>query len=184
QLRLENAQIRRIALSAWSAGFGSVNKILASRSRLDRVDALLLMDTPHGKLAPGTEQQVYLPSIEHFASFGRRAIAGQKLMVVTPSARAAEGYASTTLTTDALLGALELGRNPVQAGSLSPPPVELSVVKRAFPSGERNWLNVVGHAQRGSFHLYGCTGTMKGDHIAHLGQMSVSVLPHLIERWR
>src|SRR5690606_34589469 len=79
QLRLENAQIRRIALSAWSAGFGSVNKILASRSRLDRVDALLLMDTPHGKLAPGTEQQVYLPSIEHFVSFGRRAIAGQKL---------------------------------------------------------------------------------------------------------
>jgi hypothetical protein len=184
QLRLENALIRRIALSAWSAGFASVGQILSSRSRLDRIDAVLLMDAPHAKYAPGPEKAVYIPSIDHYVAFAERAVAGQKLMVITHSAIPTEGYPSTTFTTDALLGELDLRRETVTSDTASPPPVELSVAKRAFPDKERNWLQVVSRAERRHFHLYGCTGTQKGDHIAHLAQMSVTMLPPLIERWR
>lgn len=182
-LQLRRAQIRRIALSAWSAGFASVGRILSSRSQLDRVDAVLLLDSPHGKLAPFSETEVYPPSIQNFVSFARRAVAGQKLMVITHSAIETEGYPSTTLTTDALLEQLSLKRTPVAPGSASPPPVDIPVAKRAFPERERNWLNVVSRTQEGDFYLYGCTGKLKGDHIAHLAQMSVTVLPLLRERW-
>ncbi len=184
RLKLHGAQIRRVALSAWSAGFASVNQILSSRSRLDRVDAVLLMDAPHGKFAPFSEPDVYVPSLQHYLAFARRAMASQKLMIITHSAIQTEGYPSTTRTIDALLEQLSLKRNPVTSNSASPPPVNLLVAKRAFPSGERNWLHVVSEAHQGDFHVYGCTGNGKGDHIAHLAQMSVTVLPPLRERWK
>jgi hypothetical protein len=37
---------------------------------------------------------------------------------------------------------------------------------------------------QGNLHVLACQGNGKGDHIAHLAQMSVSVLPPLIARWR
>ena len=183
QLGLSHAQIRRIAVSAWSAGFASVGRILSSRSQFDRVDTVFLLDSPHAKFAPFSETEVYPPSIENFVSFARRAMAGQKLMVITHSAIETEGFPSTTITTDALLAQLSLKRTEVTAGSASPPPVDIPVAKRAFPEGERNWLKVVTEAHEGNFYLYGCTGKIKGDHIAHLAQMSVTVLPLLRDRW-
>jgi hypothetical protein len=183
-LGLASAQVRRVALSAWSAGFAATNQILSSRSRLDRVDAVLLMDGLHASFTPGSKTEVYSGALKQFAAFARRAVAGQKLMVVTHSAIETRGYASTTRTTDALLAELSLRRQVVAPESASPPPVELGVAKRAFPDGERNWLRVESQVQEGSFHLYGCSGGGKGDHIAHLAQMSVTVLPPLRERWK
>jgi hypothetical protein len=184
QLGLRNAQIRRIALSSWSAGFASVHRILSSRSRLDRVDAVLLMDGPHGTFAPASETEIYGPSIEHFVQFARRAISGRKLMVITHSAIETEKYPSTTQTTNGILQRLSLERQPVSSDAASPPPVDLKVAKMAFPSGERNWLRYVTKAEKKDFHVYGCAGNGKGDHIAHLAQMSVTVLPLLRERWK
>jgi hypothetical protein len=183
RLHLANPEVRRIALSAWSAGFASLNEVLSSRSRFDRVDAVLLMDSPHSKYAPGSETEVYGPSIQPYAAFARRAMAGQKLMVITHSAIPTEGYPSTTQTTDALLGALSLEREATSPEAVSPPPVDLPVAVRAFPSGERNWMQVVSQVKEGDFAVYGCTGNGKGDHIAHLAQMSVTVLPALRARW-
>lgn len=184
RLRLENPMVRRIALSAWSAGFASVVEILGSRSRFDRVDAVLLMDTPHAKYAPGSDSEVWGPSIEPFAAFARRAMAGQKLMIVTHSAIETEGYPSTTQTTDALLKSLGMERETVAPESASPRAVDLPVAVQAFPSGERNWMQVVSRVTEQNFAVYGCTGKGKGDHIAHLAQMSVTVLPPLRERWQ
>jgi hypothetical protein len=183
RLHLATAQVRNIALSAWSAGFASVNEVLSSRSRFERVDAVLLMDSPHAKYAPGREPVVYGPSIEPYVAFARRAMGGQKLMIVTHSAIPTEGYPSTTETTDALLGELSLARQEVSSETASPPPVDLPVAMRAFPSGERNWMQVVSQVKEGDFAVYGCTGNGKGDHIAHLAQMSVTVLPALRARW-
>ena len=157
---------------------------MSSRSQFDRVDAVLLLDSPHAKFAPFSETEVYPPSIENFANFARRATAGQKLMVITHSAIETEGYPSTTLTTDALLAQLSLKRTEVTARSASFPPVDIPVAKRAFPDGERNWLDVVSQAHQRDFYVYGCTGKLKGDHIAHLAQMSVTVLPLLRDRWK
>lgn len=184
RLNLDSPQIGRIALAGWSAGFASVNEILGSRSRFDRVDAVLLMDSPHAKYASSNSTKVYAGSIEPYAAFARRAMAGQKLMIVTHSAIATEGYPSTTETTNALLSALSLEREEVSPAEASPPPVELPVVLRAFPSGERLWMQVTSRVKEGNFAVYGCTGDGKGDHIAHLAQMSVTVLPPLHERWK
>lgn len=184
QLRLKRPQIRRIALSAWSAGFASVGQILSSRSRLDRIDAVLLEDSPHAKYAPFAEPEVYVPSLENYLAFARRAMAGRKLMVITHSAIQTEGYPSTTRTVDALIKQLGLARTTVAPASASPPPVDIPVAKRAFPDGERNWLQVVSEVHKESFYVYGCTGNGKGDHIAHLAQMSATVLPPLKERWQ
>jgi hypothetical protein len=183
RLGLQNPLVRRIALSAWSAGYGSVLEILSSRTRFDRVDALLLLDTPHAKFAPRSEN-VYGPSIEIYAAFARRAMAGEKLMIVTHSAIETEGYPSTTETTSALLEKLSLVRQAVSTEEASFPPVGLPVAMRAFPSGERNWMQVVNQVKERDFAVYGCTGDDKGDHIAHLAQMSVTVLPPLRERWK
>ncbi len=184
RLGLRNAQVRRIALSAWSAGFASLSRILSSRSRLALVDAVLLMDGPHATFAPMSETEVYPPSLENFAAFARRAMSGHKLMVVTHSAIETEGYPSTTQTVDALLKQLGIARQPVDPNAASPPPVDLKVAKMAFPSGERNWLRYVTKAQKKDLIIYGCAGNGKGDHIAHLAQMSVTVLPLLRERWK
>ncbi len=44
-------------------------------------------------------------------------------------------------------------------------------------------MQVGSEVHRGAFHVLGCSGEGKGDHIAHLAQMSVTVLPHLATRW-
>jgi hypothetical protein len=183
RLKLDRPQIARIALSAWSAGYASVYEILRSRSRIDRFDAVFLLDCPHAKYKPGSNTEVYEPSLAPFVAFARRAKAGRKLMIITHSAIPTEGYPSTTETTDALLQELSLERSQVSSASASPPPVDLPVAMRAFPSGERNWMQVVTEVRDRDFAVYGCTGDHKGDHVAHLAQMSVTVLPALRERW-
>lgn len=183
RLGLDRAEIRRVALSAWSAGFASVNEILGSRSRRERFDAVFLLDSPHAKYAPGSDTEVYQPSIEPFVAFARRAVAGERLMIITHSAIPTEGYPSTTETTNAVLGALSLEREEVSPEVASPPAVDIPVVMRAFPSGQRNWMQVTTQVKAQGFAVYGCTGNGKGDHIAHLAQMSVTVLPALRDRW-
>ncbi len=183
-LRLANPRVGRVALSSWSAGYGAVYHILRSRSRLDRVDALLLLDSLHGQYAPGQETKLLGLRLKPFVTFARRALVGEKLMVLTHSAVQTHGYPNTTATADALLQRLGLSRTKATAETASPPEVELEVVVKAFPSGERNWMKVDSEVHQRAFHLLGCSGTHKGDHIAHLAQMSVTVLPRLAERWQ
>ncbi len=183
RLGLKSPRIRRVALASWSAGHGAIAQILSSRSRLDRVDALLLMDSLHAGFTPGSKTEVYPSHIRPFVEFARRAIAGDKLMVLTHSTIETEGYASTTQTANALLAALGIERREVSAIASSPPPVKFRSALFAFPEGERRWLSVTSEARRGGLIVLGCTGNGKGDHIAHLAQMSETVLPPLRTRW-
>jgi len=186
-LQLAQPRVERVALSSWSAGYGAVYHIIRSRSRLDRVDALLLMDSLHGHFAPGQkkgqETKLLGLRLKPFVTFGKRALAGEKLMVLTHSAVETRDYPSTTLSADDLLRRLGLPRSKANPESASPKPVEIDVAVKAFPSGERNWMTVQTEAHRGDFHLLGCSGKGKGDHIAHLAQMSVTVLPLLVTHW-
>ena len=184
ELGLQSPRVHRIALSSWSAGYGAIYQILSSRSRLDRVDAVLLMDSLHGSFVPLSPSIVHPVSLQPFVAFARRAIEGEKLMVVTHSSIETEGYASTTQATNALLETLSLQRDTDPEHLTRFDAVDLPVAVRAFPSGERNWLQVASQAKKGHFALYGCTGKGKGDHVAHLAQMSVTVLPPLVERWQ
>ncbi len=181
---LRAARIRRVALSSWSAGFGAVYHILTSRSRLDRVDALLMMDSLHASFAPGSETKVTDLSLRPFVQFARRAMAGEKLMVLTHSSIETYGYPNTTQSADGLLERLGLKRREASPDKASPPPVDLDVIVKAFPPDERNWMRVTSDTEEGSLVVLGCRGKGKGDHIAHLAQMSVAVLPRLVQRWK
>lgn len=184
KLGLETPRIRRVALSSWSAGFGAVYHILSSRSRLDRVDALLMMDSLHASYQPGSKTLLTPLSLAPFLQFAERAIADEKLMVLTHSAVKTEDYPSTSQSADGLLERLEVERKEVSPDEASPPPSELEEAKKAFPSKDREWMRVTSEARRGSMLVLGCSGEGKGDHIAHLAQMSVTVLPKLRERWK
>jgi len=183
-LGLRSPRLRRVALSSWSAGYGALYFILNSRSRLDRVDAVLMMDSLHGSFATGSKTKVHPISLAPFVRFGRRAIAGETLMVLTHSSIQTQGYPNTTQTANALLATLSVPREKVDPDEASPQPVELLVARNAFPTGERRWLRVTSEARSGNLYVYGCEGNGKGDHIAHLAQMSATVLPPLVERWK
>lgn len=184
KLGLKSPRIRRIALSSWSAGYGAVYHILNSRSRLDRVDAVLMMDSLHASFAPGSETRLAPLSLKPFVKFGKRAIAGEKLMMITHTAVETHGYPDTTRSADGLLERLELEREEAAPEVDSPPTTDLASALAAFPSKEREWMHVTSKAERGTFLVWGCKGDDKGDHIAHLAQMSVTVLPPLVKRWK
>jgi hypothetical protein len=184
KLGLRSARIRRVALSSWSAGFGAVYHILNSRSRLDRVDALLMQDSLHASFAPGSETKLTDLSLKPFVQFGRRAMAGEKLMVLTHSAIETYGYPDTTRSSEGLLERLGLKRVTASPETASPPPITIDVIVRAFPPDERNWMRVTSVTEQGSLVVMGCKGKGKGDHIAHLAQISQTVLPRLAERWK
>jgi hypothetical protein len=183
KLGLVRPRIRRVALSSWSAGFGAVYHVLNSRSRLDRVDALLMMDSLHASYAPGSESQITDLSVRPFVRFAERAIAGEKLMVLTHSSVETREYPDTTKSADAVLERVGLARSAADPAAASPPPVDLPVALAAFPSKNRPWVQVKSIATRGDFTVIGASGNDKGDHIAHLAQMSVLTLPKLVERW-
>lgn len=184
KLGLERPRIRRVALSSWSAGFGAVYHVLTSRSRLDRIDALLMMDSLHASYAPGSDTKVTDLSVRPFVRFAERAIAGEKLFVLTHSSVETIEYPSTTKSADALLERVGVAREVVDPETASPPPVDIEVALRAFPSKDREWVKVKSVASRGAFTVVAGKGNDKGDHIAHLAQMSVLTLPKLVERWK
>lgn len=182
ELGLRNPRIRRIALMSWSAGYGALYRILESRSRTDRVDAVLMMDSLHGSFRGAAKGKVSDISLRPFVRFAERARAGEKLMVLTHTAIETQDYPDTTTSANALLEQVGVERKSVDPETASPAPVEIPVVLHAFPAG-RTWMRVIDEAHEGGFHVYGCEGKAEGDHIAHLAQISETVLPSLVKRW-
>lgn len=182
-LGLRDARVKRIALMSWSAGYGALYYIL-DQNRFDpeRIDAVLMMDSLHAGYLGA--HQVDPLKIAPFVAYAKEAAAGKKLFVITHSDIRPNGYASTTETTDAILAALGIERQKVDPADASPPNPTLDVALRAMPASANAWLEVNTMAHQGNFHAYGCSGQMKEHHMAHLIQMSVTVLPELKKRWQ
>ena len=178
----EKLEVGRVAITTWSAGYGALSSLLSNEQTFERIDAVLVLDGIHGGFAPEGQRKVHPLAIAPFVKFAEQAAAGNKLMMITHSAIPTSDYCSSTESADAILAAVGAERRDVEGRS--PPVVDLPVAIAAFPSRERNWLNVRTEAQKGDFHVLGCSGNGKGDHIAHLAQMSVTVLPELEKRWR
>src|SRR5262249_9062255 len=105
---LRDASVRRIALSAFSAGYGAVERSLQGPGVIDQVDSVLLLDGIH--TAYDTKPQVDMAGIEPFVKFARAAVDGEKLFYITHSNIQTLEYASTRETTDGLLAVLGLER--------------------------------------------------------------------------
>ncbi len=144
-----------IAVSAWSAGYGAVREILQVPADYKRVDKVLLLDGLHADYTGGRVGRAGAAldarNLEIFLQFARDAVARRKTMVITHTEISPGTYASTTETTDWLLGRLKLARHPVKSAAQG-------------PAGIRE----VSEARAGRFRVIGYAGKSAEDHVGQL----------------
>lgn len=161
---IPQARARKIALSAWSAGYGAVDMIL--RQPLgQRVDTVLLVDSVHAGYGP--DGTVNPAQMEPFLDFARKAKAGQKIMFMSHSSIIPPGYASTTETANFLI--MKLGGKAKAASARKSDPMGLELNSK--------W-------DAGGFHVRGYDGNDKMDHCAHFGVLKDALRIHLKPRWQ
>lgn len=155
---------RRVALSAWSAGYAAVQALVADPVQAARVDAVLLADGMHSSLPHPRSRQLPPRALEPLVRFARHAVAGEKLMVVTHSSVPTYDYASTTESSDFLLHELSLTRAPADANSIA------GMMPRTRVSA-------------GHFLLLGFAGGDEAAHAQHLFGFGRLLATPLRERW-
>jgi hypothetical protein len=147
----------RIVLSAFSAGHGAIRAILRKPAHAKRVSGALLLDGIHAAYQPagvvlaagGTlDTAVLAPMLE----LARRAVEGDVAVLVTHSEIFPGTFASTTETTDYIVGALGSRRTPVLAWG---------------PVG----MQQLSEVRLGRLAILGFAGNAAPDHIDHLHGM-------------
>ncbi len=160
------AEPKRIGLSAWSAGYGAIWRILDRSNDAARIDSVLLSDGLHaGFVGNERERNVNPAQMAAFELFADLAIADQKLFAITHSTIRTP-YASTTETASYLLDAEGVPRIPT-----------------SLP-GPRPDMELTSRADKGSFHVRGFAGEDKPAHANQLYAFGDLLLPYLKERWR
>jgi hypothetical protein len=139
---------KRIYISGFSAGYGAVRAIL--RNHADEIEGVMLLDGIH------TSYPFDATKLEPFLAFARRAVAGEKAMVITHSEIFPGTFASTTECTDYLIAQLGLRRTPV--------------IKWG-PGG----MQQLSEVRAGRLVILGFAGNSAPDHIDHLHGMPTFV---------
>jgi hypothetical protein len=117
-----------------------------------------------------------------FMRFAKLAAEGKRLFTITHSDIGGTTYASTAETADALLREVDAERAPAEA---SPPRVTTKAALAAYTKeAQETRLQQKTEGKKGAFHVRGYSGQTPDQHMAHLVQMSVTVLPELAERWK
>ncbi len=176
---LHGAKVRRIALTAFSAGFGGVERMLEQPGAIDRVDAVLLYDALHASY--DDHRKLDFARIEAVLKFAGLAAKGDKLFYSTHSDIPVFGYASTHDTADALLASLGIDR---RSGGDTPASIVLPSLGGEAGNKLEHPLKPVTIAEKGGLTVRGFAGTKADDHLAHLHQMATTGFPKLAERWR
>ncbi len=147
-----------VVLSGFSAGCAAIRAILRDPRAADTVDAALLLDGIHtGYLPPRTPLadggRLDTEPLASLEAFARRALAGEKTMLVTHSEIFPGTFVSTTETADWLLDRLGLERTPVLAWG---------------PVG----MQQLSDTRAGGFRLMGFAGNTAPDHVDHFHGMA------------
>lgn len=159
----KNAHVRRVGLSAWSAGYGAVGEILEQAYGKKVVDTVILLDGLHSGYSGESLNEVQLLP---FVSFAKEATAKHKFMFVSHSSIIPPGYASTTETAKFLIE--KVGGKP----------------KKTKPRGaDPMGLDLNARFSKGSFHVRGYNGNDKMDHCAHIGLLRDVLKVHVKRRW-
>jgi hypothetical protein len=174
---LRKPKVKRVALTAWSAGYGAVVRILEHAPNVDEIDAVLLLDGIHASFLP--DGSVDPLRMEPYARFARLAIGNYRLFVITHSEIKPLDYPGTHATTDSLLQVLELTRTP---GGQEPPFPPLKSL-HGVPKSKIVPMMPLSEMHAGNFHVYGYDGETVEDHIAHLVRMGSTAVPYLAKRW-
>ena len=162
--RAQGAKVRRIALSAWSAGFVSVARIMSDAASAERVDAVLVADGFFTSLSNLKKRTVNSASIERFVTLAAAASKDEKLFAITHSSIPTVDYASTEETAAKLLEMTSSTKTPSRA------------------VGPRN-MHETYAVDRGGFHVKGYEGVTAGDHIKQITAMGETMYPYLKTRW-
>ncbi|AKT38042.1 hypothetical protein [Chondromyces crocatus] len=176
---LQGARLHRLALSAWSAGYGAVLRALADPTLAEQVNAVLLLDGLHcgydDHRAPAVERLAALQA------YAERAKAGERLLVMTHSEIQPVGdYAGTHETIDALLGVLRVRRTSLADAPRLP---ALASLRGILPAHQIKPLDPLTQARVGGLVVRGYDGSREPHHAMHLAQMSVIALPELVAAW-
>ena len=158
-------RIGRIALSAWSAGYASIQKLIKYPENAARVDTVLLADGLHTGIINKYPRVISEAGLQPFIEFAEQAKQGKKLFVMTHSSIPTDTFASTTETSNAVLTSLGLTR----------------VVQ--LDDERVGKMKLLSETHEGQFHLQGFSGTQARDHGDHLRGLDKLVFNHLAQRW-
>jgi hypothetical protein len=159
----ERAHVRRVGLSAWSAGYGAIEQILRNSKAGGLVDSVVLLDGLHTGYVKDSLKR---GSLHPFVAFARDAANSEKLMFVSHSSIIPPNYASTTETSNFLIW--QVGGKPLRADPRATDPMGLELISRY---------------SEGNFHVRGFSGNDTLDHCAHLGLYRDVLRSHVDPRW-
>jgi hypothetical protein len=178
---LATPELRRVALSAWSAGYGGVLKVLEQPALASRVDAVLLMDGIHVGYKPKSHD-LLVDRLAPFTRFAQEAVEGRRLFSITHTRITPVGnYAGTHETTDALLAAVGVAREP---GGTEPAMPVLHSIDGVIAKKLLRALEPEATAKKGGLIVRAYAGDQPEDHMAHLYFMAATVLPDLVAWWK
>jgi hypothetical protein len=158
------AHVRKLGLSAWSAGYGAIDQILRQTGGKN-VDAVILLDSLHAGYENEQQKTLKTLQLDPFVAFAKRAAAGKTFMFMSHSSIIPPGYASTTEVASYVLQ--KIGGKPQKA-------------KREDVLG----LDMIRKYDKSGFHARGYEGDDKPDHCAHLGLMAGIMKTHILPRWK
>jgi hypothetical protein len=142
------AQVGRIAMSAWSAGFIGIAAALSQPKIRDvrDIDAVILSDGLH---APRKNHAAFTLQLKPFVDYAREAASGKHFMFISHSSIDPPNFASTTECAHYLVA--ELGGKP-----------------RAVRREDAMGLELIELFSKRDLHVRGYAGNDKADHCAQL----------------
>jgi hypothetical protein len=177
---LKNPVQRKLAFTAWSAGYGGVVRTLENPALANKVDAVILLDGIHAAYKPGSTTEVAMPQLVPFQKFAEKAVLGERFFLITHSDIEPGEYAGTKASTSALMTQLGLER---QLGGIETTMPPLSSIEGVVPKKKLLALKPTSYVQAGNFFVQGYTGETPEHHMAHLIQMATIALPKLTAHW-
>jgi hypothetical protein len=176
---LAGARLGRVALVAWSAGYGAVLRILEQPAEAERLDAVILLDGIHIGRAPGRKA----PAVEQIAPyerFARWAMEGRKLLTITHTDISPDAFVGAHDTADVLLGRLGVLRSADGEEAAIP---DIPANEGVLSKRQRLPLQPLTLAQRGRLTVRGYAGDGAEHHVHHLMAMGTIALPDLAAWW-
>lgn len=178
---LSGAEVRRVALSSFGSGSGALTTILNAPAGAERADAALIFDGLHVRWVDEEKRERVDPNeISPLVRFAEAARDGKKLLGITHSGPKGAEHADARAVADAILEATGVAR---EAHLESPDAVDLEGGGKLFHDGKVQRLEPESRAHKGGLHVLGYANRAAGHQPAHLVQMSVTLLPLLVERW-
>ena len=180
---LVEPRLRRVALSAWSAGYGAISTILMQRRGRDPLDALLVLDGIHTGYKDGRAGELVARRLAPFVEATHAAASEDLLFSITYSEIEPPGYAGSRTTAEHLMGVASSHGEVAEVELSVPVYRKLPAMRGAVSKEDAKRLEPIDDRRVGSFHIRGFRGNTKGHHMAHLFQMGATVLPELARRW-